>query len=112
MEIDVVSQSLPLENAGDLVIDTLCNGYFMLIGDLANGQKHFQRASDNPPRVTAKTSAPVPKRRLTTFMLTANYRESPFVIDDTGKKIYAQILIRDSLSAIENFMRASGITME
>ncbi|MCH8100586.1 MAG: hypothetical protein IIB74_09135 [Proteobacteria bacterium] len=90
-------------------IDELCNGSFFLVGDLANGQKHWQRDGKNPPQIVAKTSAPAPRMRPSLLGMATNYRESPFVIDSTGKKIYAQILIQDTLRALEKYMSDRGI---
>ena len=90
-------------------IDALSSSLFMLLGDLANGQKHWKRDSGNPPQVVAKTTAPAPRRRLGPHGLPLNYRESPYVIDNNGRKIYAQILIRDTLQAIEKYMSNLGL---
>ena len=90
-------------------IDKLCAGLYLLAGDLANGQKHWQRDGSNPPQAVAKTSAPGARRRLSPIGLPMNYRETPFVIDNNGRKIYAQILIRDTLDAIEKHMKSLGL---
>lgn len=90
-------------------LDALCNGSFMLAGDLANGQKHWKRDGSNPPQVVAKSTAPALRTRMGLHGLPVSTRESPFVIDNSGKKIYAQILIRDTLGALEKYMSDRGM---
>ena len=38
-----------------------------------------------------------------------SYPEAPLVIDDNGNKVYAQILIRCTLEALEQYMRTLGL---
>lgn len=91
-------------------IDAHCSGMFMLLGDIACGQKHWHRdGKNNPPQVAAKTTAPPLKIGLSALGLAAAYHESPYVIDKHGRKVYAQILIRDTLEAITQFVSDGGM---
>jgi len=90
-------------------IDALCGGLFMLAGELAVGQKHWKMDPRYTPQVIAKSTAPPLQWRRTPIGFTTKRRESPCVIDNDGRKIYTQILIQDTLQAIEKYMRKLGL---
>ena len=103
-ELDV-----PLNQVRD-DIDAMCDGMYKLAGDLACGQKHWERdGKSNPPQIVAKASAPALRSRPSLMGLSMRRREPPFVIDNNGKKTYAQIILRDTLAAVESYMKDQGI---
>lgn len=81
----------------------------MIAGELAIGQKHWKIDRPDTPQVIAKSTAPAPRWRRTPIGLTVKRRESPYVIANDGRKIYAQILIRDTLGALEKYMSDRGM---
>lgn len=90
-------------------IDSLCAGLFMLVGELAIGQKHWKIDRPDTQQDIAKSSAPSPRLRRTPIGLTLMRRESPYVIHNDGRKIYVQILIQDTLQAVEKYMSDRGM---
>lgn len=91
-------------------IDARCNGMYMLAGDLACGQKHWERdGKSNPPQIVEKATAPALRSRPSLLGLSMRRREPPFVIDNNGKKTYAQVILSETLAAVEGYMKNQGM---
>ena len=90
------SQQKAAIRAVHAAIDALCNGLYLLLGDLANGQKHWRRDAPYPPHSVQQSESPRFSTRLGTMGVTKSVPGAPYVIDANGKRIYAQIIIRDT----------------